>query len=504
MRVVWFKRDLRVHDHAALAAACASGEPVLPLYILEPALWQQPELSGRQFAFLLESLHDLDAALQRRGARLVLRVGAAQDVLAALHQLHGVSALHAHEETGLLWTYQRDKAVRKWAKQAGVPVIEARQHGVWRAHGNRNGWAARWDAMMQAPSVPAPAHIRFADVPGADWPDATGLGLAADPCPQRQPGGRAHAVRLLNSFLDHRGRTYRTAMSTPLEGASACSRLSAHLALGSLSVREAYQAAQRAQLRWRVAGDQAFAASIRSFTSRLHWHCHFIQKLEDEPALEHQELHSAYVGLRPVTPEHSAITQAWISGRTGFPFMDACMRSLQATGWLNFRMRAMVMAFSSYHLWQDWRFPAQALARQFTDFEPGIHYPQAQMQSGVTGVNTARIYNPVKQGHDQDADGVFIRRWVPELAHLPTPFVHEPWRAPDDLGPSIVYPTRLVDHEAAARFARAQIYSVRRGAAYRDAASAIQAKHGSRKSGLARTARRTSAKPKTQAEFDFS
>uniref|UniRef100_UPI0018CBFDE9 deoxyribodipyrimidine photo-lyase n=1 Tax=Sandarakinorhabdus oryzae TaxID=2675220 RepID=UPI0018CBFDE9 len=153
MEIVWFKRDLRVHDHAPLVAACASGRPVLPLYIVEPELWQQPDASGRQYGFLAECLADLDLSLAARGARLVVRVGDAVQVLHDLHAAHGISALHAHEETGNLWSFARDKAVRRWARAAGVPVREAQQHGVWRAHGNRDGWAARWEGLMRSPRL---------------------------------------------------------------------------------------------------------------------------------------------------------------------------------------------------------------------------------------------------------------------------------------------------------------------------------------------------------------
>jgi deoxyribodipyrimidine photo-lyase len=172
------------------------------------------------------------------------------------------------------------------------------------------------------------------------------------------------------------------------------------------------------------------------------------------------------------------------------------MRSLAATGWLNFRMRAMVMAVASYHLRLDWRQSGLVLARLFTDYEPGIHWPQVQMQSGTTGTNIPRIYNPVKQGHDQDPDGAFIRRWLPELAALPTQQLHQPWLAPPEVIAALAYPAPFLGHEDAARAARAAITAIRHDPGHVAPARAILARHGSRKAGLPdANRRRAAAKP---------
>jgi deoxyribodipyrimidine photo-lyase len=411
-------------------------------------------------------------------------------VLQALHAGHGISAIWAHQETTNAAGFARDRAVRAWARAHGIAMHEPRQSGVVRGLGDRDGWARQWERFMRAPMPAPPRALAPLGLDAGTIPDAASLGLAPDPCPGRQPGGRIEALRLLDSFLAGRGRDYRRAMSSPLAGASACSRLSPHFAAGTLSVREAFQAAHGALAGLRDEPEAApLCDSIRSFVSRLAWHCHFTQKLESEPALEFSDLHPALRGLRP-DQRASESFRAWATGHTGWPFLDACMRSLAATGWLNFRMRAMLVSVATCHLWMDWRAPGEHLARLFTDYEPGIHWPQVQMQSGSTGVNTVRLYNPVKQGFDQDPDGAFIRRWVPELAGLVPPHIHTPWLAPPALLAAAgvrlgrTYPHPIADHESTARLARERLWAARRGAAYRAEAEKIQAKHGSRKSGM--------------------
>nr|WP_246239920.1 FAD-binding domain-containing protein [Pseudoalteromonas caenipelagi] len=162
------------------------------------------------------------------------------------------------------------------------------------------------------------------------------------------------------------------------------------------------------------------------FLARLYWHSHFVQKLESEPRYETQAVHRSLVAMRQSEFEEASF-ERWKLGCTGVPFIDACMRMLLQTGWINFRMRAMLVAFASYHLWLDWPKTAAYLASTFVDYEPGIHYPQVQMQSGTTGINPFRIYNPITQGQKFDSKGEFIRRYIPELAHVPDSYVHTPW-----------------------------------------------------------------------------
>jgi len=330
------------------------------------------------------------------------------------------------------------------------------------------------------------------------------IDLAVDHCPERQIGGRSIGLGLLDEFLNTRGQTYRKAMSSPLDGEWACSRISPYLAVGALSGREAAKAAKHraAEVKGTRVG---WAGSMKSFQARLAWRDHFMQKLEDEPEIETRCLHLAYEAMRPSDPDAQRL-QAWAMGETGVPFVDACMRFTRAGGWLNFRMRAMVTSFASYHLWLDWRAHGPILARYFTDYEPGIHWSQVQMQSGTTGMNTVRVYNPVKQGHDQDPNGVFVRRWCPELAGVPDAHLHEPWRwdgAGDIVGR--VYPRPIVDVQKAAKAARDAVWGVRKGLEFKSEAARIVEKHASRKdrSGVFVRDEKTSKQGSEQMSFDL-
>jgi deoxyribodipyrimidine photo-lyase len=499
--VVWFKKDLRVTDAAPLFEAAKRG-PLLPLYIYEPEQLTHEEFGGHHLTYLNECLTDLETALRNLGAPLVIRVGEAVSVLAALRAEIGGYELWAHEETGNWQSYQRDRRVRAWAHAQGIAFHEFPNNGVLRRMKNRDGWAANWEARMIKPVIPTPVRLEpvtLGPMHGTSQGIQSHAALGVAPNTKTlPPGGSKIARETLTSFLEVRGVNYTREISSPVTAETSCSRLSTALAFGTLSMREIVQASrQRLKNIWgqRNAGEPADKAvdgrwlqSLRSFESRLHWHCHFIQRLEGEPRMEFENLNRAMDGLRE-NDWNEAHFAAWAAGRTGYPMVDACMRMVLETGWLNFRMRAMLVSFASQHLWLHWRKTGLHLARHWLDNEPGIHWSQMQMQSSTVGINQVRIYNPTKQARDQDPNGNFIRRWLPELATVPTAFIHDPWQW---MGfSSLDYPAPIVDEASAGRLARNRIYAVRQSQAFKAEAARVYVQHGSRK----RPTRRAAKKP---------
>jgi deoxyribodipyrimidine photo-lyase len=519
--LVWFKRDLRIHDHAPLSIAAAStaerGSRFLPIYVIENGYWQQPDVSVRQYDFLRESLHDLRTALALLGQPLQIFQGEVVTILSQLRERHHIHAIHSHEETGNGWTFARDRAVKLWCMTHSIEWHQYRQFGVVRGLRERRQWSTQWEALMTAPVIQAPGSLAYFTLANQDgclesvpaFPGKTehgpigGGSIARELDQYCARGGRANARQLLHSFFTQRGRDYSLKMSSPNTAEQACSRLSAHLSLGTISLREVSQMAGKYKERAMASATASpWPRAINSFVARLHWHCHFIQKLESEPALEFQNINEGYNGMRDAKND-DRLTAAWARGETGWPFVDACMRMLNATGWINFRMRAMLMSISSYQLWQHWREPGLHLARQFVDYEPGIHWSQVQMQSGVTGINIPRIYNPIKQSQDQDPQGCFIRKWIPQLRRIPHEFVHQPWllstTAQQQFGVSIGldYPAPVRDHIQAAREAKAKITAWRAQPHMQSLNAAVLRKHGSQKN------RQRNAKPTLSPQQDF-
>ncbi len=518
--LVWFKRDLRWQDHAALAQAAQRG-PVRCIYVVEPELWLQPDAALQHFEFVRESLHALDAELRAQGGCIEIHTGELPEVLNRIWHEAPFRQLHAHQETGNGFTYARDLKVGAWCQAHGVTWHEYPQFGVVRALKNRNLWQPAWEKHMTAPLHDV-GEWRFWQPP-VKTPSNSALNsswcrplqmqapehLQHNP-PLRQRGGRPLALTTLHSFLHGRSLGYRGGISSPLSAPDACSRLSAYLAWGCISMREVVQQT-RAHIAQLPPHASRHRAGLTAFISRLYWHCHFIQKLESEPAIEWQNMHRGYDGLR----EHDFNEQhfeALKAARTGWPMVDACVTMLRETGWLNFRMRAMLVSVAAYPLWLHWRPVGEWLATQFLDYEPGIHWSQLQMQSGTTGINTTRVYNPIKQAQDHDPHGRFVRQWLPALRSVPDTWVFEPWLMPQTLqthtgvvvGSDIAHP--VVNLAQATREAKQQLHSRRQTDEVKAAKKAVVDKHASRKNwGTQKPKRKAvpSATPATKQQLGF-
>jgi len=478
VNIVWFKRDLRFTDHEALFYASQQNIPLLLVYFFEPSVMSYDDSDVRHWRFIYESIQDLQSKLNPFNSKIFFFHNEVRPVFEELLQQFEVKSVFSHQEIGNKITYNRDLEMQVFFRKHKVAWKEFQMHGVIRKLKSRKDWDKRWENVMRDhPKMITIAALDLVNLDPNFYENLKGAPLLPEittPNKNFQQGGENFAWRYLDSFVKERYVNYSKHISKPALSRKGCSRLSPYLAYGNISMRAIYQYT-----------NEHYEASknkraILNFVSRLHWHCHFIQKFEDECEMEFENANRAYDTL--IKPKNETYIKAWQEGKTGVPIVDACMRCLVATGYINFRMRAMVVSFFTFNLWQDWR-ELHFLARQFLDYEPGIHYPQIQMQSGTTGINTIRIYSPIKNSEEHDAEGIFIKKWLPELAEVPVNLLHEPWKMNDmeqQFYNCIIgndYPAPIVDIDETRKYASDIVWSFRKKDEVKEEGKRILKKH---------------------------
>jgi deoxyribodipyrimidine photo-lyase len=446
--VLWLRRVLRLHDNPALAAALATGRPVLPVFVLDDAAPGDWAPGGASRWWLHHSLTGLAADLAARGAALVLRRGRVIDELPRLVHDSGAAEVHAGQpvepwartavaalQRALAVPLRLHRTLTLFAPEA-IRTQGGGPYGVFtpfaracRAHGE------------PGPAAPAPARILAAAPQPSDRLDDWGLlpsrpdwaGGLRDAWTPGEAGGRARLAAFAATALDGYDR------ARDLPGRDGTARLSPHLHFGEVSPEAAWRAAAgdgrgrevwRSELLW------------REFSAHLLWHA---------PHLAEAPLRPEYAAM-PWRDDPAAL-RAWRRGRTGIPIVDAGMRQLWHTGWMHNRVRMIVASFLCKHLLLPWRDGAAWFWDTLVDADLASNSAQWQWVAG-SGADAApyfRIFNPVLQGRKFDPDGAYVRRWVPELARLPDAAVQAPWEAPEALlrtaGVALgqTYPSPIVD-----------------------------------------------------------
>ena len=422
INVVWLKRDLRLQDNEAISNALASKKRTLILYVFEHVLLNNDHYSERHFNFIKESLKDINEQLLQHNSKVLTVTSDITSAFNQLQEFYKIATIYSHAETGLLVTYNRDKEFTRYCRNNFIDWKESKNNGVERGLVNRDNWFENWENYMNSNlEVFQPRKNQLLHISEIEELEklfsVTDLFTPTDT--KFQKGGTTIGWKYANSFLESRHEAYMDNISKPEASRSSCSRISPYIAWGNLSIRQVFQKAQQFKAETKV------KLHIGAFISRLRWQAHFIQKFEMEHTMENASVNKGYHKLKKNLSEN--YQKAWKKGQTGFPLVDASMRCLIETGYVNFRMRAMLASFFTHILWQPWQHATTHLSQQFLDFEPGIHFPQLQMQAGETGINNLRIYNPTLNGLKHDPDAIFIKKWVPELAQLETPFIHEPY-----------------------------------------------------------------------------
>ncbi len=462
INVVWLKRDLRLQDNEALSNALKTGKRILIIYVFEPLLINDSHYSERHFNFIKESISAINLDLKTYNTKVLAVTSDVSGVFNHLQDYYRVEAVFSHLETGLLGTYNRDKEFKRYCRNNFITWKESKNNGVSRALLNRDNWFDTWEDYMNKPlEVFNPAENQLLNSTEIEVLErvfsVTNLGTPSDAVFQK--GGSVMGWKYANTFLEIRHKNYMFDISKPESSRSSCSRISPYIAWGNLSIRQVFQKGQV------LKSNTKDKRHISAFLSRLRWQAHFIQKFEMEHTMENTSVNKGYHKLKKSISDAYVI--AWKTGYTGFPLVDASMRCLNETGYLNFRMRAMLVSFFTHILWQPWQAATTHLSQQFLDFEPGIHFPQLQMQAGETGINNLRIYNPTSNSLKYDTEAVFIKKWIPELRDLDTPFAHQPYLMTEmeqtfynfKLGED--YPNPIVDIKQNRKFASDTLWGMR-------------------------------------------
>jgi len=471
--VVWFRRDLRLHDHPALTEALRSGGHVAPLFVFDPALLGGRFACPNRAWFLLGAVRALAASLEALGSRLSVRVGRPADVVPAFARDVEARIVIVSRDYAP-YGRSRDRAVAGALGAQGIAFRAKRGvliHEPEELTGPGGGsprvftpFLRRWEQLELRSILPAPATVPAA----GPWPashelDASGLGIGA-PTAERShlpEVGEIAARERLDAWLagapDHGPAAYARTRND-LADPAGTSRLSYDLRFGVLSPVEV---ATRA-----LAVDGGGEGS-RRFVSELAWRDFYAHVLWHEPRVAREPFLEQFRGIEPPGADDEAVA-AWRAGRTGYPIVDAAMRQLSAMGWMPNRARMIVASFLTKDLLTDWRVGEAHFMRHLLDGDPASNLGGWQWAASV-GTDAQpyfRVFNPVTQGERFDPDGLYVRRWLPELAAVPAGRIHAPWTmtpgeqavARCTIGTD--YPHPIVDHADARRRALAWFEAV--------------------------------------------